>query len=430
MFHCIGRRFFLCILWVFLSVSLVYAAPNPVFSITPYTPTSMLLPANGTAIVQYQVTNQTQITRTLTIKPITGASQIVTGTGVCTSPFTLNSKESCLLTLEVNGSQISTHIKGGPIVCKTVGPGNNNPDPFLCSWPSQENSLFISVIGAVPDQHVYITNWIGNTISLCNVSTFDGSLNNCVITANGTPFVNPEAVGLNADGSYLYVANIGDSTVYYCGVNNTDSTLSACTSTGSGFSGADGVAINGAQTYAYVSNAGSGVSLCLVDSITGALGGCSATGNGFHTPSDLTLNKSGTIAYVSDLANLVSICPIDASSGALTCTNTIGGFDQPEGITLHPSGQFAYITNNGSNNVSVCKIDAITGNLHSCMITEGHFNGFGNLAFNSLGTRAYIPNMLLNKVFVCFVNTNTGALSLCKDSNGGVFDGPSGILLK
>jgi len=39
-------------------------------------------------------------------------------------------------------------IQTGPTLCKTVGGGNNAPDPFLCSQPSQANSLHISKISA------------------------------------------------------------------------------------------------------------------------------------------------------------------------------------------------------------------------------------------------------------------------------------------
>ena len=417
---------------ILLANTILAHATVPAFGITPTSPTAMLLPANSSAIVQYQVTNQTQISRTLTIQPITGINQINTGIGICPSPFVLAPQQSCLLTLQVNGSQIPPRITGGPVVCKTQGPGNNNPDPFLCSQPETANQLAISVIAAIPPQRAYITNWNGNSISLCTVSPLDGSLSDCATTANGTPFVNPEAITLNAEGTYMYVAsidalNMTNSTVYYCGVDSSSGALSSCLNTGNGFNGADGISINPANTQAYVSNAGGFVSLCEVD-VSGALGNCNPTGNGFHIPSDMTLNVPGNKAYVSDLINSVSICSISATN-ELSCSNTVGGFKAPEGITLHPNGLFAYITNNGDNSISVCKIDVITGNLYSCSTTNGRFDGYGNIAFNNLGTRAYIPQYASSRVLVCSVNLNNGALSLCKDSMGTGFSGPSGILL-
>ncbi|MCL9683023.1 lactonase family protein [Legionella maioricensis] len=421
-----------------LTATFLNAAMLPVFDIEPASPTTMLLPVNSSEIVQYKVTNNTARQRVLTMQPISGVNQITGEAGVCPSPFTLDPKTSCLLTLQINGNQIPPRITDGPTVCKTQGPGNNTPDPFLCSKPEANERLSVTLIPAIPAQHAYITNWDQNSISLCDVSTLDGTFSNCIITASGALFANPEAIttlNLDANNTVFYVANINAlnmavSTVVLCQVNNGTGALSGCAITGSGFNGADGIAINPAGTLAYVSNAGAdNVSLCQVDSITGALGNCGPTGNGFHIPSDMTLNPLGTIAYVSDLANYVSICPVDATTGLLSCHNRVGGFSQPEGITLHPSGQFAYLTNNGSNNISVCKVDVITSNLHSCSITGGRFDGFGNLAFNNLGSRAYVPIADTGRVSVCFVNQNNGTLSLCKDSHG-TFDSPSGVLLR
>lgn len=422
------------------SANPLYAGSQPVFDISPTTPTAFLLPVNSSETVQYRVTNQTKATRTLTMQAIPGVIQTSEG---CTNPFVLAPQQYCLLTLQINGSQIPANIKGGPVICKTKGPGDNSPDPFLCARPAPENVLAVSVIGAIPDQQAYVTNWDSNSISLCDVRSLDGSLTNCAITA-GNPvltsglFANPEAIALNPDKTLLYVANISAvhmsaSTVSFCQVDSSSGALSNCTNTNGGpVNGADGIAINSTNTLAYVSNAGNNtVSVCQVDSITGVLSNsCTSSGSGFAVPSDMTLNALGTRAYVSNLlTSSVTSCAID-DNGLLNCDDITLGFNAPEGITLHPSGQFAYITNNGNNTVSVCQIDSLTGHLSSCAVTGGQFDGFGNLAFNAMGTRAYIPRYATNKVSVCSVNLNTGALSSCRDSLGSGFHGPSGILLK
>ena len=326
-------------------------------------------------------------------------------------------------------------IKGGPVVCQTTVT-DNTPNPNLCAQPSLVNSLSVTAIAAIPTQQAYVTNWIGNSISLCDVSTLDGTLSNCTVTAT-SPFANPEAVALNPDKTLLYIANINvasmpTATVSYCQIDSNTGGLSNCAVTGAGFYGADGISINATNTLAYVSNAGNHtVSVCAVDSISGALStSCTSTGNGLHTPSDMTINDLNTKAYVSNLTGSVSACDIDDTTGLLNCNDKTLGFNQPEGIILHPTGQFAYITNNGNNTVNVCRINPLTGHLKSCVVTNGDFDGFGNLAFNATGTRAYIPNLALNQVFVCSVNQNTGTLSRCRDSSGSGFNGPSGILLK
>lgn len=118
----------------------VFAA-KPLFSLIPTTTTKVQVPANGIATVSYTVTNNTQITRTLTVVPMNGITQAAGG---CTSPFTLAAGQSCLLTLLIDGATIADTINDGPQVCKTMGNGNNNPSPFLCSQPAISDRLMIS----------------------------------------------------------------------------------------------------------------------------------------------------------------------------------------------------------------------------------------------------------------------------------------------
>ena len=410
--------------------SLLLAGSQPLFSLIPSTTTALFLPTNSTAIVQYKVINNTQKIRILTMKPITGITQNTQGPSFCNNPFSLAHNQSCLLTLLVDGSQIPVQISGGPEICKTKGPGNNNPDPFLCSQPKQPDLLFINSVAALPEQKAYVTNWNGNSISLCDVSSVDGTFKNCTIAATGSPpFSNPEAIALNPSKTFLYVANITGS-VSYCAVDSSTGALTNCSETGNITTGGGGVAINALGTLAYFSDANNNnVSYCQINSHTGRLENCAITGNDFNVPSDLVLNADGTIAYVTNLANSVSICNVNNPDGTLVCPYKIFGFDESEGITLHPSGLFAYVTNNGSNSITLCDVHPYTGLLTNCNQTGGQFDGFGNIAFNQDGRRAYIPRSATNTVSLCEVNQKNGILSNCRDSHGTGFDRPSGILL-
>lgn len=127
----------------------VYAETQPKFSIVadPSTPTSGSLPSNLAVSVNYRVTNNTSITRTLTMQAQVGVTQVTTGTDVCPSPFILAAHASCILKLTVDGNVMSnaglSSITEGPVVCKTQGNGDNSPSPFLCSQANAENSLNI-----------------------------------------------------------------------------------------------------------------------------------------------------------------------------------------------------------------------------------------------------------------------------------------------
>ena len=125
----------------------VHAGTEAKFSIIPTTPTTLQLTTDQEAEVRYQVTNNTKLLRTLTMRPILGISQI-DAAGYRSNPFTLLPQASCLLVLNLEGSQLPRHVIGGPEICKTNGPGDNNPSPFLCSQPSVINSLNITVVPA------------------------------------------------------------------------------------------------------------------------------------------------------------------------------------------------------------------------------------------------------------------------------------------
>lgn len=139
------QKQFIVFIAAFISMTSLYATTQPKFTLIPTTPTTINVVTNQTATVIYTVTNTTQITRELTIKPLAaGITQTTTGNGVCSNPFTLAHNQSCSLTLQINGSQLPSKVTGGPVVCSTMGYGDNSPDPFLCSQPSQSDILNIT----------------------------------------------------------------------------------------------------------------------------------------------------------------------------------------------------------------------------------------------------------------------------------------------
>lgn len=125
------------------ATSLLSAASSPLFTLMPISSTSFTVLSSASAVVQYRVTNQTEITRTLTMKPIQGIQQLLAGAS-CQNPFTLAPHQSCMLNLLVDGAKIPAQITGGPEICKTTSASNHSPDPFLCAQPSQADSLDIT----------------------------------------------------------------------------------------------------------------------------------------------------------------------------------------------------------------------------------------------------------------------------------------------
>jgi hypothetical protein len=114
--QCIKHNLMTGLLFIVTTIS--YAG-TPLWTFTPLTATSLSLPRNSTATVQYLVTNQSTKSHSLVMKPIAGITQTTAGAGICSNPFTLPTKgSSCTLSLQIQGSQMTHSIMDGPIVCE------------------------------------------------------------------------------------------------------------------------------------------------------------------------------------------------------------------------------------------------------------------------------------------------------------------------
>lgn len=104
------------------------------FNIFPVLVAPSIIPSNGVALAQYLITNNTAITRELTIVPISGVFPFATGlAGGCNFPFVLMSGQTCLLTLRIIGPAVVGAVHSEIKVCSTLAPGQTIPDPYLCS---------------------------------------------------------------------------------------------------------------------------------------------------------------------------------------------------------------------------------------------------------------------------------------------------------
>lgn len=127
-----------------LLTSLSHAGAQPKFSIVnTVRPPAVILPGD-IVVAQYWVTNNTLITRELTMVPLTGVRQVTLGPAACQNPFVLAQGQSCFLNLVFN-SNFANGVHNGPEICKTVIGGGNVPSQFLCSQPSQADLLNITV---------------------------------------------------------------------------------------------------------------------------------------------------------------------------------------------------------------------------------------------------------------------------------------------
>jgi hypothetical protein len=167
------------ILMVFLlTITTLSYAGAPVWTVTPLTATTISVPSNDTATVQYTVTNQSSRVHTLSMRSIQGITQTTTGLGICGNPFILTPKASCTLSLQVNGSQLTSSINDGPIVCE-------QGSTLQCYRPAPSNILHITQASAITDATITVTgspltltrNGLTGTLTINNTSLIVAATN-------------------------------------------------------------------------------------------------------------------------------------------------------------------------------------------------------------------------------------------------------------
>ena len=172
-------------------------AGTPLWTFEPLTATMIAVPANGTAMVQYQITNQSSKPHTLTMQPIQGIAQITTGFNVCGNPFVLSGKNSCILSLQINGSQLNSPVTGGPVVCQQ---GNLNQ----CYRPSSANILRITQAPPIMDAVITVTG--SPLILTANGATGQLTINNTSLEAAATN-ITSSFTGTALDGKVTETGN-------------------------------------------------------------------------------------------------------------------------------------------------------------------------------------------------------------------------------
>lgn len=157
------------------------------------------------------------------------------------------------------------------------------------------------------------------------------------------------------------------------------------------------------------------------------------------TPNPLNVSAEEPVAfrrsYVANFGdNTVSLCSVDAITGELTlCADSGAGavFSTPLGIRMNPAGSYFYATDfggGGGTTVSVCPVNMATGTLSVCALTGAFFGGPSNVTFNASGTQAYVSSLGTSVVSLCSVNQSNGQLTGCADTGTG-FTFPVGISL-
>lgn len=469
-----------------LFFSNAYALP---FIIEPNGALPLFVPASGTITASYKVTNNT-------ISPRNGnfvkylPLNVSVASGGCASNFNLAPKgqigDSCILNLTVSGlvnandpnphHHLFVCFPGGvtcagtlfPLnisikllsidvtpITSTIKPGHTQQYTALGHFTNGTTSNITSLVTWNSSNPSIAT--ISNTGLATGIDIVDNP-NTTIITANLGSVVSNNA--LLTVASFVYVSNFGNSgpkanTVDYCPVQAGGS-LGTCVDTGgTGFSEPTYIALNPANTLAYITNdsgasPGGQISLCSINQEDGSflnnlVDTCAytATEFTFSTPTGIVVNPANTYAYVTNFqpgANTVSFCQINPDGTLNNCSDTGGtGFTQPLSIALNPSGTYAYVLNYTSptDPVTRCHIIASgagAGGFENCTNFSFGATGLGGLptdiVFNNAGTIVWIGSQSLNSIYYCPVNDQVASPTFgpCTNTNpANTFSVPIGI---
>jgi len=475
----------------FLAISMLFFAivlpahateTQPKFLLTPTSTTTVNLPANGAVTLQYRVTNKTDITRTLTMKPVQGVTVVTSGSGVCANPFTLSHNDSCLLTLTIDGSQVSSSgIHGGPVVCKTQSASNARPDPFLCSQPPKDDILNINIASAEtptitvtpdhlglqvsgPAQNMTVTN-TSSTVTVTNVTgILTGTALNGLVTQNAsacasikpgqscnisftpgntsvttTPFsihgdntstvtasIKIATLSISVTPTHLTLQTDGSSGVMTVTNNsNTTAALNVSAILGNALQGNVTVTYSGCASIAALGSC----------TITFAPGSASVPQTTVYIDGDNTISVATSVtitavtrAYVANFdTGVVSVCVVDTTNGTFSSCATAGdGFINPTGIALNSTGTTAYILA-GTSYAIMCQINLTDGTFRlPCTFASASFFAPNHIALNTANTMAYVTNLSGDATSACPIQ-NDGKFSTCLITTG--FFEPAGVAL-
>ncbi len=341
-----------------LTIATLSYAGAPVWTFTPLTATTLSVPSNDTATVQYTVTNQSSRVHTLSMQSIQGITQITTGLGICGNPFILTAKASCTLSLQVNGSQLTAPINDGPIVCE-------QGSTLQCYRPASNDILHITQASPIADATITVT---GSPLTLTtNGPTGTLTINNTSLIVAATN-ITSDFTGTALDGNVTETGNTCTSVA----------PQSSCTLTytpGSTVVAQTSFPIQGSNTNAVTAAIQIDAGI-IIDTVSPSSGpasggtGVTLTGSGFTDATSLTFGgTAATSLNVVSSTSVTAVTPAHATGAVnVVITTPSGSATKTNDFTYATTavGQSAYggtiaCLNGSLNNLIAATADNSTG---------------------------------------------------------------------
>ncbi|MBV9575105.1 MAG: hypothetical protein JO149_00605 [Gammaproteobacteria bacterium] len=417
-------------------------AGMPVWTMTPLTSTQITISSGQTASVQYIVTNQSTKSHALMYKNMTGINQItnqLTPGNVCGTIFNLGHLQSCILSLQIDGSHLTGNVTSGPVVCDS---GN----PSQCYQPSQNNQLNITYSAeSLTARLAYITQGYTQGVKVCAVDPTDGTLSNCIDAGGGSAIatINPQGIVIDHAGqnAFLTAGFINQPNVFQCAINPVTGVFSSCSVTTitspSGYQPYYGLlTLNSASTIAFIVDYNNGATnRVLACPITnGTINPlCTDTGATGLTSDNagIILNSTNTKAYIGGYGNsYITVCDVNGATFS-SCLNKTGGgsisFSEPAGVALNAADNILYVADNVFHGVYACDTTPNgTGQFNNCFVATTLPTQPWNIVINKTNTFAYLTDYG-SSVYICPILPN-GTFATCTVNTS--ISQPVGIALK
>lgn len=390
------------LMFCLLSITALSYAGAPLWTSSPLTATTVSVPSNDTATVQYTITNQSSRVHTLSMQSITGITQLTTGLGVCGNPFVLTGKASCTLSLQVNGNQLTSPINDGPIVCK-------QGSTLQCYRPAATNILHITQASAITDATITVT------ASPLTLTTNDPA---GTLTINNTSLI-VAATNIRSDFTGTALEGNVSETGNTCASVAPQSSCTITYTTGSTVVPQTDFPIQGSNTNAVTAaiQIDAGITIGTLSPSSGPASGgtgVTLTGSGFTGTTGVTFGgTAATSVNVVSSTSVTVITPAHATGAVDVVLTTPSGSATQTNVYTYTTtavGQSAYggtiaCLNGGLNNLIAATAD------NSASIEWG---GFGT----STSTTSNTDGVMNTTTIVTTLGTNGGtpyAAQLCSD---------------
>ncbi len=266
----------------------------------------------------------------------------------------------------------------------TAGAGRSGVfDVYVKNFDAQI-SKFIDGIDPATMQFSYATFiYIGNSNSPGEVLGYaQNPLTGAIGPIAGSPFSiagqnNTYGVVLHPKNTFIYSANVSSGSISIYSINPSSGSLTSngavLSIAGNSSSGANGLAIDPAGKFLYVTNFTanniSGFSIASDGSLTSIPGSPFSAGTG-STLNGIAVDPSGKFVYAAAMGGSGSLLgySIDETTGALTAisgspfSNTFDATPLTgDGVNIHPNGKWIYMGLAGQNKMAAFSIDQTTG---------------------------------------------------------------------